>query len=239
MLTHTRPPAAGYNRLIRPRHRLCRDLCPAEWYEQAYQMGARVGGGLHRGSLGSASTAATKGTGTAHPVGQYCCACFRQPARNKCAVCGRDEQMSLQIFAFCGPERTGSTPRRSLTGSPSLSITLWAMPTYEYICEKCGHHFDLFQSISAQPLTVCPKEHCGQKTWGKGKVKRAISGGAGLIFKGSGFYITDYRSEKYKEAAKKDSAAGSSPSTSSSSSGKSESKPASSTASTTKSGQAA
>ncbi len=89
------------------------------------------------------------------------------------------------------------------------------MPTYEYICDKCGHKFDLFQSISAQPLTVCPKELCGQKSWGKGKVKRAISGGAGLIFKGSGFYITDYRSEKYKEAAKKDSA---SPSPSSSSS---------------------
>ncbi len=89
------------------------------------------------------------------------------------------------------------------------------MPTYEYICDKCGHHFDLFQSISAQPLTVCPKELCAQKTWGKGKVKRAISGGAGLIFKGSGFYITDYRSEKYKEAAKKESSAASSSSPSS------------------------
>jgi putative FmdB family regulatory protein len=81
------------------------------------------------------------------------------------------------------------------------------MPTYEYICQKCGHEFEQFQSISAKSLEVCPKEHCAQKTWGKGKVKRAISGGAGLIFKGSGFYITDYRSEKYKEAAKKDSAA--------------------------------
>lgn len=79
------------------------------------------------------------------------------------------------------------------------------MPTYEYICEKCGHHFDKFQSISAPPLTTCPKEVCPQERWGKGKTKRAISGGAGLIFKGSGFYITDYRSEKYKEAAKKDS----------------------------------
>ncbi len=99
------------------------------------------------------------------------------------------------------------------------------MPTYEYICEKCGHHFDLFQSISAQPLTVCPKEHCAEKRWGKGRVKRAISGGAGLIFKGSGFYITDYRSEKYKEAARKDSA----PSNSSSSTGKkSDSTPAAS-----------
>lgn len=97
------------------------------------------------------------------------------------------------------------------------------MPTYEYICEKCGHHFEKFQSISAQPLAQCPEELCAQKRWGKGKVKRAISGGAGLIFKGSGFYITDYRSEKYKEAAKKDSA-GSSGSSSKSSS--SDSKPA-------------
>ena len=79
------------------------------------------------------------------------------------------------------------------------------MPTYEYVCDKCGHRFDQFQSISAQPLTVCPENVCPQKRWGKGKVKRAISGGAGLIFKGSGFYITDYRSEKYKEAARKDS----------------------------------
>src|SRR5512140_3496065 len=88
-----------------------------------------------------------------------------------------------------------------------MDITRWAMPTYEYICDKCGHHFDQFQSISAKPLAVCPKEVCAQKSWGKGKVKRAITSGAGLIFKGSGFYITDYRSEKYKEAAKKDSAA--------------------------------
>jgi putative FmdB family regulatory protein len=80
------------------------------------------------------------------------------------------------------------------------------MPTYEYICEKCGHQFEQSQSISAPALTECPKEQCVQKRWGKGKLKRVISGGAGLIFKGSGFYITDYRSEKYKEAAKKDSA---------------------------------
>ena len=80
------------------------------------------------------------------------------------------------------------------------------MPTYEYICEKCGHQFEQVQSISAAPLAMCLKEKCAQKKWGKGKVKRAISAGAGLIFKGSGFYITDYRSDKYKEAAKKDSA---------------------------------
>lgn len=92
------------------------------------------------------------------------------------------------------------------------------MPTYEYICEKCGHRFDKFQSISANALTTCPEDACPQKRWGKGKVKRAISGGAGLIFKGSGFYITDYRSEKYKEAAKKDSAPATASSSSSSSS---------------------
>jgi len=80
------------------------------------------------------------------------------------------------------------------------------MPTYEYVCEKCGHRFEKFQPISAAPLTVCPKELCARKSWGKGKVKRVISAGAGLIFKGSGFYITDYRSEKYKEAAKKEAA---------------------------------
>jgi putative FmdB family regulatory protein len=81
------------------------------------------------------------------------------------------------------------------------------MPTYEYICSKCNHHFDKLQPISQKALTVCPKELCGMKgKWGKGKVKRAISTGGGLIFKGSGFYITDYRSESYKEAAKKDTA---------------------------------
>jgi len=84
------------------------------------------------------------------------------------------------------------------------------MPTYEYVCAKCGHEFDFFQSIKDKPLTTCPKELCGKKTWGKGKVKKKIGAGAGLIFKGSGFYITDYRSESYKEAAKKDSGGGAS-----------------------------
>jgi putative FmdB family regulatory protein len=78
------------------------------------------------------------------------------------------------------------------------------MPTYEYVCEKCGHQFEKLQPISDAPLTACPKELCGRKRWGKGRVKRVISAGGGLIFKGSGFYATDYRSEKYKEAAKKD-----------------------------------
>jgi putative FmdB family regulatory protein len=80
------------------------------------------------------------------------------------------------------------------------------MPTYEYSCEKCEHQFDVFQSIKDKPLTVCPEDKCKLKKWGKGKVKKMIGSGAGLIFKGSGFYITDYRSESYKEAAKKDAA---------------------------------
>src|SRR6184192_4351247 len=78
------------------------------------------------------------------------------------------------------------------------------MPTYEYVCEKCGHQFEQIQPISAKALEICPETACTQKRWGKGKVKRAISAGAGLLFKGSGFYITDYRSENYKAAAKKD-----------------------------------
>ncbi len=80
------------------------------------------------------------------------------------------------------------------------------MPTYAYVCAKCGHEFDLFQSMKDAPLKTCPKERCGRKTWGRGAVKRQIGTGAGLIFKGSGFYITDYRSRSYQEAAKKDSA---------------------------------
>lgn len=81
------------------------------------------------------------------------------------------------------------------------------MPTYEYSCEKCGGAFEIVQSMRDEPLPECPKELCRQKKWGHGKVKRLIGTGAGLIFKGSGFYITDYRSDSYKEAAKKDAPA--------------------------------
>ncbi|MBD3315164.1 MAG: zinc ribbon domain-containing protein [Chitinivibrionales bacterium] len=70
------------------------------------------------------------------------------------------------------------------------------MPTYEYECEKCGHLFEEFQSMTAQPLTQCPAEGCD------GKVHRILSGGAGFLFKGDGFYITDYRSDSYKKAEK-------------------------------------
>jgi putative FmdB family regulatory protein len=80
------------------------------------------------------------------------------------------------------------------------------MPTYEYRCEKCGHDFEVSRSISAPALKVCPKELCARKKWGRGKVVKKISAGTGLLFKGGGFYITDYRSEGYKQAAKKESA---------------------------------
>lgn len=79
------------------------------------------------------------------------------------------------------------------------------MPTYEYECSKCKKHFDAFQSMKDEAYKTCPKDKCQMKTWGKGKVKRLLGAGAGLIFKGSGFYITDYRSEGYKSAAKSDS----------------------------------
>ncbi len=105
------------------------------------------------------------------------------------------------------------------------------MPTYEYVCAKCGHEFEQFQSITDDALTVCPKDVCRQAKWGRGKVKRKISSGGGLLFKGSGFYITDYRSEKYKEAAKKEATAAKPAATSGASDSKSapakrESKPA-------------
>ncbi len=78
------------------------------------------------------------------------------------------------------------------------------MPTYEYSCEKCGGEFELRQSMKDDALSVCPKDKCLKARWGKGRVKRAIGTGAGLIFKGDGFYTTDYRSEGYKESAKND-----------------------------------
>jgi putative FmdB family regulatory protein len=71
------------------------------------------------------------------------------------------------------------------------------MPTYAYACERCGHEFEAFQSITARSLRKCPE--CGQAA-----LKRLIGTGAGIIFKGSGFYETDYRSEGYKKAAEKE-----------------------------------
>ena len=74
------------------------------------------------------------------------------------------------------------------------------MPTYDYRCEDCGHRFEHFQSMKDEPLKVCPE--CS------GKVKRLIGTGAGIIFKGSGFYETDYRSDSYKKSAAKETSAG-------------------------------
>jgi putative FmdB family regulatory protein len=71
------------------------------------------------------------------------------------------------------------------------------MPTYDYECTKCGHRFELFQSMLAKPRKRCPK--CG------GALRRLIGPGAGMIFKGSGFYATDYRSTSYKEQRHKES----------------------------------
>ena len=101
------------------------------------------------------------------------------------------------------------------------------MPTYEYVCAKCGHEFEKVQSIADKSVTTCPQDVCAQKKWGRGRVKRKISTGGGLIFKGSGFYTTDYRSEGYKQSAKKESEAAK-PATSSDTkaTGKSETKPA-------------
>lgn len=70
------------------------------------------------------------------------------------------------------------------------------MPTYEYECRRCGHRFDKFQGIKDKPLQRCPK--C------RGKIERLVGVGGGLLFKGSGFYATDYRSAGYKKAARAD-----------------------------------
>jgi putative FmdB family regulatory protein len=71
------------------------------------------------------------------------------------------------------------------------------MPTYEYHCDNCGNHFDEFQSILADPLKTCPKCH-------EDKLRRLFGCGAAILFKGSGFYQTDYRSESYKAGEKAD-----------------------------------
>ena len=85
------------------------------------------------------------------------------------------------------------------------------MPTYEYFCTKCEHSFEAVQSMKDAHFDICPEALCQVSPWGKGCVKRQLGAGAGLIFKGSGFYITDYRSENYKAGAKKDAPAGSAP----------------------------
>lgn len=78
------------------------------------------------------------------------------------------------------------------------------MPTYDYACGACGHRFEEFQSIAAAPLRQCPQ--CG-----KARLERLIGPGAGVIFKGSGFYQTDYRSSSYAADSKKDAPGGCTP----------------------------
>jgi putative FmdB family regulatory protein len=72
------------------------------------------------------------------------------------------------------------------------------MPTYDYVCDGCGHAFELFQSMTDGVKKTCPK--CGKK-----KLRRLIGAGGAIVFKGSGFYKTDYRSESYKKGAAADS----------------------------------
>src|ERR1051325_5498325 len=97
--------------------------------------------------------------------------------------------------------------------SESLRPTTLLMPTYEYSCQKCGQNFEAFQSMRDEPFRECPKQLCRLPKWGHGKVKRLLGTGAGIIFKGSGFYTTDYRSSSYKEAAKKETPASEKPKT--------------------------
>lgn len=74
------------------------------------------------------------------------------------------------------------------------------MPTYEYHCTTCGKNFDVFQSMSSAALTKCPEDICTLQVKGSGDVERKIGAGAGLIFNGSGFYLTDYKNGGSKGA---------------------------------------
>lgn len=85
------------------------------------------------------------------------------------------------------------------------------MPTYDYICDSCRHEFEAFEPITADPQKVCPA--CKAET-----LRRKLGPGAAILFKGSGFYQTDYRSDSYKKAAKADGSSSSSSSSASSSS---------------------
>lgn len=92
------------------------------------------------------------------------------------------------------------------------------MPTYDYRCGNCRHEFELFQSMSDSPKRKCPE--CGKNT-----LERLIGTGAAVLFKGSGFYQTDYRSESYRKAAKSESGESTTTKTESKPEAKSESKP--------------
>ena len=88
----------------------------------------------------------------------------------------------------------GLKPGIDVLGDPHIQ----AMPNYDYECETCGHRFEVFQRMSDAKLEDCPAEGC------TGRVRRLLGTGAGLIFKGGGFYQTDYRSDSYKAGAKQE-----------------------------------
>jgi len=123
----------------------------------------------------------------------------------------------LPFVRFCrnfpGPEgswKNRSRPKPDIRSGPPPSCresiaSASPMPTYEYRCQKCNARFELSQRISDPPLTHCPMERCPGENWGKGRVQRGVGGGAGLLFKGSGFHITDYRSSEYRSSAAGDS----------------------------------
>lgn len=97
----------------------------------------------------------------------------------------------------CGAHRIVISTVAGHSQNATVARSINDMPTYAYACEQCGHKFDAFQSITAKPMRKCPA--CGRSS-----LKRLIGTGAGIIFKGSGFYCTDYRSDSYTAAAKSD-----------------------------------
>ena len=88
------------------------------------------------------------------------------------------------------------SPAKGFSGAAAQPAGGYLVPTYEYECSQCGHTFEIEQRITDDPLESCPE--C------EGKVKRVISGGGGVILKGTGFYATDYRSPEYKKKAEAD-----------------------------------
>lgn len=101
----------------------------------------------------------------------------------------------LLFLTARGPAAWASRRRAPAVESPD---SRGFMPTYEYECSSCGNAFEAFQSITADPIRKCPK--CGKK------VQRLIGSGGAILFRGSGFYATDYRSKEYRDRAEKDNA---------------------------------